>query len=74
MVGDVKFDANTADSLDALEGMNVMINYVYPDSETMKRNREAYKRGQLIIAEHLQPYIPPARNFIVHRPAPCFSG
>lgn len=52
-IGDIKLDANGAGTDDYTKGLNVMVNYVYPNRMQRALNREAYAAGNLIFAPHL---------------------
>lgn len=40
-IGDINVDANTPDSVDGVDGLGVMINYVYPTSQVERANNRA---------------------------------
>lgn len=62
-VADIKFNANSVSSDDARLGMNVMVNYGYPNADRLADNRQAYKSDRcLTVSEHLHTYVPHGTN------------
>jgi hypothetical protein len=52
-IGDVNLDANVKGSADYKDGMNVMVNYVYPGNERRLELQSAYAGGEMTMAPHL---------------------
>ena len=53
-IGDIKLNANTADSADGKQGLGVMVNYVYSkDPEQLARHQALYKQGKIVMATSL---------------------
>ena len=52
-IGDIKLEANALGSRDDIDGLNVMVNYVYPDLATRERNKVGYRVGHITFAAHL---------------------
>lgn len=54
IIGDIKLQANVAGSVDAKDGMGVMVSYLYcRDKQKLERNKERYAKGVISIAEAL---------------------
>ena len=52
-IGDVNLNANIKGSADYEDGMNVMVNYVYPREQKRAQLQGQYQSGKLMIADHL---------------------
>lgn len=52
-IGDINLNANAPKSADDAEGMNVMMNYVYPDRAQRMANIDAYANGHITFSPHL---------------------
>jgi hypothetical protein len=67
-IGDVNVNANVKESADYTDGMNVMMNYVYPGEAMRQELQASYQSGQMVMAPHLVDQANRAQNRTVFKP------